>query len=686
MAVVIEKLNLIKFGKFRDFEINTKNGLNVIYGVNEAGKSTINLFIKAMLYGMPTRKKSGEALKERERAIPWNEKRAEGILTVNNNGVLIEIRRQFGKTSVGDKTEICYALSGEKIDDIKANSVGEWLFDIPQEVFEKTLWISQNGTFMGGRDDELLKRVSNLSESGDEVVSAKKALERLTVMQKQIKAADRRNTDGRLDELNRRLDECRREKYDLSTRLAQQKTSEERKFELGTELSKVETEINQLEISYKNSLEYEKKVSEREIYRKICECDNKLDKIYQEEEYKKSRDLNEDIVSKAWTAQERIASLEKESAYSVPDIKEVDYEKTKLRFGVMSGVGAALLIVGLIMAIVCGIILNSTVIATVMTVVALVGAVFIALGIINIRKCNTLKSEYLKKKNDIDQKKKVINDELSVLQKDLDRVLNKYAVNDADELRNLFVTGQGFDVRINGLLEMKKELSRGYDIEELAKTSGGIDDKAYEPAENIEAKLKVMRQKHIGIVTELKEIESKMAYDVREYRIPADIDTEINFIKNEIDECNSKISAIALAAETIKKAAEEWKSMITPEINNSVNRIMEKLTYGEHNDVRISDEFKIRVASNKELYDAEYFSYGTYEQLYFALRVAVSGNIDGEKPLFLDDILTTYDDKRAEAAMAFLNDFADRGQVFVFTCHSHIEKMAADFNANIIKL
>ena len=119
MAVVIEKLNLIKFGKFRDFEINTKSGLNVIYGVNEAGKSTINLFIKAMLYGMPTRKKSGEALKERERAIPWGEKRAEGILTVNNNGVLIEVRRQFGKTAVGDKTEICYALSGEKIDDIQ---------------------------------------------------------------------------------------------------------------------------------------------------------------------------------------------------------------------------------------------------------------------------------------------------------------------------------------------------------------------------------------------------------------------------------------------------------------------------------------------------------------------------------------------------------------------------------------
>ncbi len=637
MAVIIEKLNLIKFGKFKDFEINTKNGLNVIYGVNEAGKSTINLFIKAMLYGMSTRKKSGEALKERERAIPWNEKRAEGILTVNNDGVLIEIRRQFGKTAVGDKTEICYALSGEKIDDIKFNSVGEWLFDIPQEVFEKTLWISQNGTFMGGRDDELLKRVSNLSESGDEVVSAKKALERLAAMQKQIKAADRRNTDGRLDELNKRLEECRREKYDLSTRLAQQKTSEERKLELGTELSKVETEINQLEISYKNSLEYEKKVSEREVYRQICECDNKLDRIYQEEEYKKSRDLTEDIVSKAWTAQERIASLEKESAYSVPDIKEVDYEKTKLRFGVISGVGAALLIVGLIMAIVCGIILNSAVIAIVMTAVVFVGAVCIALGITNIRKCNTLKSEYLKKKNDIDQKKKAINDELSVLQKDLDRVLNKYAVNDAGELRNLFVTGQGLDVRINGLIEMKKELSRGYDLEELAKTSVGID-------------------------------------------------TEINSIKNEIDECNNKISAIELAAETIKKAAEEWKSMITPEINNSVNRIMDKLTYGKHNDVRISDEFKIRVASNKELYDAEYFSYGTYEQLYFALRVAVSGNIDGEKPLFLDDILTTYDDKRAEAAMAFLNDFADRGQVFVFTCHSHIEKMAADFKANIIKL
>ena len=686
MPVIIEKLNLIKFGKFSNFEINTKNGLNLIYGVNEAGKSTINLFIKAMLYGMPTRKKIGETLKERERAVPWNEKRAEGILTINNDGTLIEIRRQFGKTSAGDKTEVCYALSGEKLDGIEANSIGEWLFNIPQAVFEKTLWIGQDGAFMGGRDDELIKRVSNLKESGDEVVSAKKALERLAVMYKKIKATDRRNNDGRLDELNKRLEECRREKYDLSTRLAQQKLTRERKNKLEAELLEIEADINKLELDYKKSLDYEKRASEREIYRQICECDSKLDNIYQDEVYNKSRNLNEDIVSKAWTAQERIVSLEKEIAYDFPDVENIDYEKDRLRFSVITGVGAALLIIGSIMALVCGTILKSISVSAVMAVVALAGAACVIMGISNVRKCNTLKSEYIKKKNDADQKKKKVNDELSALKSDLNSILTKFSVNDVNELRNIFVAGQGFDVRVSGLMEMKKELCRGYDIEALAELNENIDDEYSEPSEKIDAELKVLRQKQISIVAELKKIESKMAYDVREYRIPADIDTEINSIKNEIDECNKKICAINLAEETIKKAAEKWKSMITPEINNSVNDIMNKLTGGEHNDIRVSDEFKMRVADNKELMDAEYFSRGTYEQLYLALRLALSGSIEGKRSLFLDDILTTYDDKRAEAAMSFLSEFADDRQVFIFTCHSHIEKMAEAFGAHIIKI
>ena len=51
----ITRLELIKFGKFADYSIDISDGMNVIYGDNEAGKSTIQLFIKFMLFGIPSR-------------------------------------------------------------------------------------------------------------------------------------------------------------------------------------------------------------------------------------------------------------------------------------------------------------------------------------------------------------------------------------------------------------------------------------------------------------------------------------------------------------------------------------------------------------------------------------------------------------------------------------------------------
>ena len=54
-------------------------------------------------------------------------------------------------------------------------------------------------------------------------------------------------------------------------------------------------------------------------------------------------------------------------------------------------------------------------------------------------------------------------------------------------------------------------------------------------------------------------------------------------------------------------------------------------------------------------------------------------------PVLLDDTLAQYDDKRAEAALEYLKEYSENGQIIMFTCHrslySAAEKSGAECQA-----
>lgn len=64
----IKELNIVEFGCLRNKKIVLGDGLNVIHGENESGKSTIMLFIRFMFYGLPARSKKNY---DRERSLSF---------------------------------------------------------------------------------------------------------------------------------------------------------------------------------------------------------------------------------------------------------------------------------------------------------------------------------------------------------------------------------------------------------------------------------------------------------------------------------------------------------------------------------------------------------------------------------------------------------------------------------------
>ena len=94
----ILSLHIEGFGKFHDLDISFKDGLNVVYGKNEAGKSTLHTFIRGMLFGIE--KQRGRAARNDvySKYEPWKGSGTyEGWMRLESEGQIYRIQRRFQK-------------------------------------------------------------------------------------------------------------------------------------------------------------------------------------------------------------------------------------------------------------------------------------------------------------------------------------------------------------------------------------------------------------------------------------------------------------------------------------------------------------------------------------------------------------------------------------------------------------
>lgn len=110
----IRELWLKNFGRFTDRKIELKDGIHLLYGENESGKTTIHNFIKGMLFGMERgrgRASQNDAFSTYE---PWeNANYYAGTLRFESAGKLFRVDRNFDKYS--KKTEVCCETDGERL-------------------------------------------------------------------------------------------------------------------------------------------------------------------------------------------------------------------------------------------------------------------------------------------------------------------------------------------------------------------------------------------------------------------------------------------------------------------------------------------------------------------------------------------------------------------------------------------
>ncbi|MFT8879195.1 MAG: AAA family ATPase [Oenococcus sp.] len=90
--MIIRKLHIVGFGKFSDFDLDLRNDLQIVYGENESGKSTLRQFISGVLFGFTQNKRQASNLYE-----PHNGAQYGGSLLLEKDQGLWEISR-LGRT------------------------------------------------------------------------------------------------------------------------------------------------------------------------------------------------------------------------------------------------------------------------------------------------------------------------------------------------------------------------------------------------------------------------------------------------------------------------------------------------------------------------------------------------------------------------------------------------------------
>ena len=174
----INELVLKNFGKFHDRQINLEEGINLIHGENESGKSTIHTFIKGMLFGIERGR--GRAAQNDTFSIyePWdNPNYYSGTLKFASGGKHFRIERNFDKYS--KKAELVCIEDGEVLS-VEDGDLRMLLGEMNVDRYENTVSMSQRNAQMGeSMAMELKNYATNYYTSGNGEIDLNGALEQL---------------------------------------------------------------------------------------------------------------------------------------------------------------------------------------------------------------------------------------------------------------------------------------------------------------------------------------------------------------------------------------------------------------------------------------------------------------------------------------------------------------------------
>ena len=668
----IENIKINSFGNLEDKEIDLCDNINIIYGKNEAGKSTLLKFITNIFYGTSKNKK-GRIFSDFDRYKPWGKDDFSGKIKYKlDNNEEYEVFREFSKKNPKIYNSNMEDISKEFPID---KTLGSQFFYEQTKVDEQTFLstiasMQQEVKLEKNSQNALIQKMANIAGTGEDNVSYKKALEKL--YKKQLDEVGTYRSQGKpINIAQNKLNDLKNKKHELLGYKNMKFDFEEKKNSVEDEISKDELKLEMLKkmkkIDDHESLEHEKLHYNVEIIKKdeieILELMNEKNHILEDNGIDSEETLVNDY-------NEKINSLE--------PLERKKFIKPKI--GIAKYI-AMITIVTLTNILLFLIFKNSL-----YKFIGLIGYVFILITYLVER--NRIENEHIIKQNKenlsqkVEENKKLLQFEKNKKVLEEINIINaKIEVFENDKREQLKIMDETKE-KIESLAnidreKLKNEYRNRIDIYEINKlmNADNVESIIEEITDDINNKkvelhrIQLSKENILPQLDDLALVEEELVNTEDEYN---------NLIKK-----NNAISAVKIALET---AYEKMKNDVTPKFTNSLSDNISKISNNKYNKVAINDENGMMVElGSGEYVPAERLSLGTIDQLYLSLRLSMNTEVSNENmPVILDEAFAYYDDERLENILKYLVENYGDKQIIILTCtnreESIFQKLGYDFN------
>lgn len=623
----INKLQINAYGKLKEKEINFENNINIIYGENETGKSTLLKFITNSFYGI-SKNKNGKEISDYDKYMPWTGEDFSGKLEYElDNQEKYEIFRDFRKKNPKIFNEKMEDISKEfNIDKSKGNEFFYEQTKVDEALFLSTILVNQEEVKLGRQEQNILiQKIANLVGTGEDNVSFKRAMDRID-RRRLDEIGTERSRERPINVVSKKIAELEEEKQELEKYENIKYEIEENKNDLNNEIENLEHE-NQFLKEIKLINENEKIESEK-INLKI--------------------NLKDENNTKINLIKNKINEIKLNHENIFKENVKINLEKNKLNKKIVIGFLIVILINILQFILIKNIYLNGAFLLTV--------PVFL---LFSLWSKNKMKNKEINTKSNLEKVELEINNlnhENDLLEKS-----NTALQEEIEQLKKDFI------LKIN--LE-KEKIKNSYfnkieshKINKLAK----LENINLE-IQNIENQLNNKKIELHTLDLDHKNIEPKL--------------DNLSKIEEKLVENTEKLASlknleksIHLAKEVLNQAYENMKNTVTPRFTEELSKTISEITQGKYTNVRLNDDIGLVVElENGNYIPVARLSIGTIDQLYLSLRLALVEDLSEEKmPIILDEPFAYYDTDRLKNILKYIAERFWDHQVMIFTC-THREK------------